>query len=80
MQPKQFVEEGYGMTTDLLELYGRASEWTLGKVAGAAAQLDVATPCDDWAVVSLPSRVRPRSGPIMFVTSRLSSRAVGSDN
>lgn len=45
------------MTTDLLELYGRASEWTLGKVAGAAAQLDVATPCDDWAVRDLMSHM-----------------------
>ncbi len=45
------------MTTDLLELYGRASEWTLGKVSGATAQLDAATPCDDWAVQDLMSHM-----------------------
>jgi uncharacterized protein (TIGR03086 family) len=38
------------MTLDPLELYGRASEWALGKVAGAADQLGAATPCDEWDV------------------------------
>ena len=35
---------------DLISLYGRASEWTLGNVAGAAGKLDAPTPCDDWDV------------------------------
>jgi uncharacterized protein (TIGR03086 family) len=41
------------MTADLLDLYGRASEWTLGKVAGAAGKLEARTPCDDWNVRTL---------------------------
>ena len=45
------------MTTDLLELFGRASEWTLGKVAGAGGQLNAKTPCDDWAVHDLMSHM-----------------------
>jgi uncharacterized protein (TIGR03086 family) len=38
---------------DLLDLYERASRWTNGKVAGATAQLDATTPCDDWDVRTL---------------------------
>jgi hypothetical protein len=38
---------------DLLSLYGRASEWTLTKVDGAATRLDSATPCEDWDVRGL---------------------------
>jgi uncharacterized protein (TIGR03086 family) len=45
------------VTTDQLELFGRASEWTLGKVAGAVAQLDAETPCDDWVVRDLMSHM-----------------------
>jgi uncharacterized protein (TIGR03086 family) len=45
------------VTTDQLDLFGRASEWTLGKVAGAAAQLDAETPCDDWVVRDLMSHM-----------------------
>jgi uncharacterized protein (TIGR03086 family) len=45
------------MTSDLLDLYGRASEWTLGKVVVAAGQLDAKTPCDDWAVRELMSHM-----------------------
>jgi uncharacterized protein (TIGR03086 family) len=45
------------MTTDQLELFGRASEWTLGKVAGAATQLNATTPCDDWVVHDLMSHM-----------------------
>lgn len=41
------------MTNDLLDLYSRASEWTLGKVKGAADQLDSDTPCDEWQVREL---------------------------
>jgi uncharacterized protein (TIGR03086 family) len=45
------------VTTNQIELFGRASEWTLGKVAGAAAHLDAETPCDDWAVRDLMSHM-----------------------
>jgi uncharacterized protein (TIGR03086 family) len=41
------------MDLDVLELYAKASEWTLGKVAGATKQLDAPTPCDEWAVRDL---------------------------
>jgi uncharacterized protein (TIGR03086 family) len=40
-------------TNQLLDLYERASEWTLGKVAGATDKLDVRTPCDEWDVRKL---------------------------
>jgi uncharacterized protein (TIGR03086 family) len=51
------IYEGYVMTTDQLDLYGRASEWTLGKVAGAAAQMNAETPCDEWVVHDLMSHM-----------------------
>jgi uncharacterized protein (TIGR03086 family) len=38
---------------DLLNLYGRASEWTLTKVTGAADKLGASTPCDEWDVRTL---------------------------
>ncbi|HEX4189979.1 MAG TPA: TIGR03086 family metal-binding protein [Marmoricola sp.] len=38
---------------DQLDLYSKASEWTLGKVTAAAPLLDLPTPCDDWDVRSL---------------------------
>ncbi len=41
------------MTPDLLDLYERASAWTLDKVAGAATKLDTSTPCDEWDVRQL---------------------------
>jgi uncharacterized protein (TIGR03086 family) len=41
------------MKMDPLDLYGQASEWTLGKVAGAAKKLDAGTPCDEWDVRQL---------------------------
>ncbi len=41
------------MNTDLLDLYGRASEWALGKVPGATGKLDTSTPCDQWSVRQL---------------------------
>jgi uncharacterized protein (TIGR03086 family) len=37
----------------MLDLYGRASEWTLSKVAGATAKLDSATSCGEWDVRAL---------------------------
>jgi uncharacterized protein (TIGR03086 family) len=47
------TREGGVMTNDVLDLYGRASAWTLEKVAGAADKLDARTPCDDWDVRQL---------------------------
>jgi uncharacterized protein (TIGR03086 family) len=41
------------MTQDLLDLYGRASEWTGSIVVGAADRLDVPTPCEGWDVRTL---------------------------
>jgi uncharacterized protein (TIGR03086 family) len=41
------------MSSDMLELYSRASEWTNEKVAGAVTHLDARTPCDDWDVRTL---------------------------
>ena len=41
------------MKLDLLDLYGRASEWTLSKVAGATEKLSAPTPCDEWDVRGL---------------------------
>ncbi|HEX2699480.1 MAG TPA: TIGR03086 family metal-binding protein [Acidimicrobiales bacterium] len=38
------------MTSDLLDLYDRASAWTTEKVAGAVGHLDGPTVCDDWTV------------------------------
>ncbi len=40
------------MDADLLILYGQASDWTAGKVAGAA-DLDTATTCDEWQLRDL---------------------------
>ena len=37
---------------DLLSLYGRASEWTLDKVAGATGKLKLRDSCDEWDVPS----------------------------
>jgi uncharacterized protein (TIGR03086 family) len=45
------------MPTDLLNLYERASDWTLGKVSGATSKLDDRTPCDDWDVRTLLNHV-----------------------
>ena len=41
------------MTHDLMDLYSRASEWTLDKVKGASNELDSDTPCDEWHVREL---------------------------
>jgi uncharacterized protein (TIGR03086 family) len=41
------------MAEQLLDQYRAASEWTVGKVAGAAGKLDAPTPCDDWDVQTL---------------------------
>jgi uncharacterized protein (TIGR03086 family) len=41
------------MAPDLIDLYERASGWTLSKVDGAAARLDAPTPCDRWDVHTL---------------------------
>lgn len=41
------------MDTDLLDLYGAASEWTMANVADASIDLDAPTPCDGWDVRTL---------------------------
>src|SRR3954454_16690749 len=41
------------MNHDLLDLYSRASEWTLEKVKGASQQLESETPCEQWDVREL---------------------------
>lgn len=41
------------MESDLLDLYGQASDWTVTKVAGAAPAPGAATPCDGWDVRTL---------------------------
>jgi uncharacterized protein (TIGR03086 family) len=41
------------MSFDMLDLYGRAADWTNEKVAGAATDLDARTPCDAWDVRTL---------------------------
>ena len=38
---------------DLLDLYTRASAWTLTKVRGAACRLDAPTTCEPWTVRTL---------------------------
>jgi uncharacterized protein (TIGR03086 family) len=35
---------------DQLDLYGRASEWTLSRVRGSLAKMNNETPCGDWDV------------------------------
>lgn len=35
---------------DLVDLFDRGTAWTADKVAGAAGELDAATPCDEWTV------------------------------
>jgi uncharacterized protein (TIGR03086 family) len=41
------------MQPDLLDLYRRASDWTLEKVAGVTGKLDSDTTCEDWNVRTL---------------------------
>ena len=41
------------MEFDLLDLYGRASDWTGTKVRGAVSDLDAPTTCDGWNVRTL---------------------------
>jgi uncharacterized protein (TIGR03086 family) len=38
---------------DLLDLYQRASDWTIERVAGASDQLGTTTPCEGWDVRTL---------------------------
>ena len=40
------------MATDLLDLYRRASDWTVSKIAGVS-DLESQTPCDEWAMSDL---------------------------
>ena len=57
------------MGMDLLDLYRRSSEWTLGKVAGAH-DLDAVTPCDEWDVRTLLNHM-------LEIQSYLATRASG---
>jgi uncharacterized protein (TIGR03086 family) len=41
------------MEFDLLDLYGRSSDWTRSKVGGAVSRLDAPTTCDEWNVRTL---------------------------
>lgn len=41
------------MSNEPLELYRRASEWTLGKIKGARGKMSASTPCDEWTVEQL---------------------------
>ncbi len=41
------------MTTDLVDLYRKSSEWAITKIDGASQKLDASTPCDDWNVEQL---------------------------
>jgi uncharacterized protein (TIGR03086 family) len=41
------------MTDDYMDLYGRASEWAIGKVKGAESRLDAPSPCEGWSVRTL---------------------------
>ena len=45
------------MELDLLDLYGRASEWTSTKVAGASSKLNDPSSCDGWNVRMLMSHM-----------------------
>ncbi len=45
------------MDLDLLDLYGRSSQWTATKIAGAASSLNAETPCDEWDVRTLINHV-----------------------
>jgi uncharacterized protein (TIGR03086 family) len=54
MCPEQTaIREATEMADDALDLYRRASDWTLTKVRGAAGQLRNTTPCDEWDVRTL---------------------------
>ncbi len=41
------------MEHDLVDLYGRASEWSIGKIAGATDKLDAPTHLEGWTVRDL---------------------------
>lgn len=49
------------MDVDLLDLYGRASEWSVGKVRGATTSLNTRTGCDGWDVRTLRTTCSTRS-------------------
>ena len=43
---------------DLLDLYARASQWTLGHLPAAVENLDAQTPCEGWDVRQLLNHLR----------------------
>lgn len=45
------------MDLDMLDLYRRASDWTVTKVAGAATKPDAPTTCPGWTVRTLMSHM-----------------------
>jgi uncharacterized protein (TIGR03086 family) len=45
------------MDIDLLDLYGRASEWTVSKIPKAAENLDAPSVCDGWDVRTLLNHI-----------------------
>jgi uncharacterized protein (TIGR03086 family) len=45
------------MDLDLLDLYGRASDWTGTKVRGAVSDLEAPTNCDGWDVRTLMNHI-----------------------
>lgn len=61
------------MDLDLLELYERASEWTLSKVDAATPRLDAETPCEGWDVRTLLNHMLDTQN--YFVTSARGDKA-----
>ena len=61
------------MKSDVLDLYGRASEWTLSKVAGAK-ELNGTTPCDEWDVRTLMNHMLDTQGYFVSVARDMTHR------
>ncbi len=50
------------MDVDLIDLYTRASRWTIDKVDGASGELDTDTGCDGWDVRTLMNHMLETGG------------------